>query len=257
MYRGSALDVLALACTLCPYCSRDDMKNLEHMSFFGFPNGPHWSTVPLTWHPPPYRAHFQEWGRVWGDVVPGSRLVIISNKYENEWKKGPINFIPSDVLIEIMSMFVDAGFFVLYNRPHGLVVKDPWQVLEGVNVSAEFDDFERIAKYREQLGDRQNKVRTIQEVVEGLEPRVPFNEAQMRLYARSSCFVSVQGGNSVLASYFGGRNILYFQRGHEMEGKVYFRLYPRLSGAAVDVVKSLDDLRSAVQDMIKVNKCFT
>ena len=72
-------------------CVRDDMQNF--IKGFGWRSGLHASSIPATWYPPPYASHFREVGKVWHTLPANTPLVIISNKFSNEWNRGPINFI--------------------------------------------------------------------------------------------------------------------------------------------------------------------
>jgi hypothetical protein len=73
-----------------------------------------------------------------------------------------------------------------------------------------------------------------------------FNELQLRLYAGCERFVSVLGGGSYLASYFGGVNIVYAQSGWEIDCGAYERWFHEFSGATVVAVRSPSDLLRAV-----------
>ncbi|DBA95148.1 TPA: hypothetical protein ACH3X1_015702 [Trebouxia sp. C0004] len=53
-----------------------------------------------------------------------------------------------------------------------------------------------------------------------------FNRLQLMLHANCDHFISVLGGNAVIASYFAGVNVAYAAKGHETEhstedGKLY------------------------------------
>ncbi|CAI5501440.1 unnamed protein product [Closterium sp. Naga37s-1] len=63
------------------------------------------------------------------------------------------------------------------------------------------------------------------------------------------------GGGSIVESFFGGKNIIYFREGQEVKGRAYERIYPQLSGAKVKVVTSYEGLVKKVDGMIKKNKC--
>jgi hypothetical protein len=55
----------------------------------------------------------------------------------------------------------------------------------------------------------------------------------------SDNFLSVQGGNSVVASFFGGRNIILAVFGHETPEKSNdYSYYPRFSNASIDVARN-------------------
>jgi hypothetical protein len=53
---------------------------------------------------------------------------------------------------------------------------------------------------------------TIQEL-HAAHAELTFNELQLRVFAGCGRFVSVVGGASYLASYFGGTNVVYARRG--------------------------------------------
>ena len=64
-------------------------------------------------------------------------------------------------------------------------------------------------------------------------PDLSYNELQLRLFAGCERFVSVLGGSSYLASWFGGVNVVYARRGWEVDCGAYERWFDRFSGARV------------------------
>lgn len=89
-------------------------------------------------------------------------------------------------------------------------------------------------------------VRTIQQL--GAEhPDLGFNELQLRLFAGCNRFVSVLGGSSYLASYFGGTNVVYARRGWEVACGAYDRWFDRFSGARVVAASSPGELLRSVE----------
>lgn len=79
-----------------------------------------------------------------------------------------------------------------------------------------------------------------------------FNELQILVHAQSSRLVSVQGGNSIVASHFAGTNIIYAVMGSEAQNPetelqhVYTRLGDNGRGTIVHV-KSYDSLLHAAR----------
>ena len=73
-------------------------------------------------------------------------------------------------------------------------------------------------------------------------PDLTFNELQLRLFANCERFVSVLGGASYLASYFGGTNIVYAQEGWEVDCKAYEGWFDRFSGARVIAARTSVEL---------------
>jgi len=53
------------------------------------------------------------------------------------------------------------------------------------------------------------------------------------IHSNCESFISVQGGNSVLASFFGGANIIYAKKGNELICGAYEGQYKRFSNCNV------------------------
>ncbi|CAI5980546.1 unnamed protein product [Closterium sp. NIES-65] len=226
-------------------CYRSNMK--DNVAAYGFPHGIHYSRIPPAWQPPPLAHYFRKLPPVWPEIPKGSRLVVIGNKYEREWGHSPVNFINIPTLLGIVESYLEAGFYVVYNNPGMSLESDHWQVVKDGTDLGDYDA----------LQERYGKNPRLQ-VMQNLQKRWPdlgFNDVQFRMLARSVCFVSVQGGGSIVESFFGGKNIIYFREGQEVKGGAYERIYPHLSGAKVKVVTSYEGLVKKVDGMIKKNKC--
>ena len=59
-------------------------------------------------------------------------------------------------------------------------------------------------------------------------------------------FVSVVGGSSYLASWFGGTNVVYARGGWEVDADAYRGWFDRFSGAHVIPVETPEALRATV-----------
>ena len=70
------------------------------------------------------------------------------------------------------------------------------------------------------------------------------------LYANCNLFVTVQGGSSILGSYFGGVNIIYAVGGHEVNPKIdsYRNWYHEFSGAKIIPCNSHDKVLEAIEE---------
>ena len=60
-----------------------------------------------------------------------------------------------------------------------------------------------------------------------------FNHFQLLLHSNCDHFISVQGGNSVLASYFGGTNIIFAKKGKELKYGAYDGHYKKYSNCNI------------------------
>ena len=111
----------------------------------------------------------------------------------------------------------------VYIRPH------PGQKLEGYAFDhsgvLEFGDFEAIEHAYPKV--------IFFHTLLAEHRHMSFNEVQLALHSQSSSYISVLGGNAVLASYFAESNIIYAVKGQEVgnAGFEYEELYARLSPA--------------------------
>lgn len=147
------------------------------------------------WLPPPYKQKYRNDRFKWK-----KEPLIISNKYAIEWGQQPFNFIDLPTLGKILKL-IEKDYQVIYCRPTGK------EIVSDQNEIVPLRDFELIREHPEVL--------TIQELSKR-NPDLSFNALQMMIFANCKKFISVQGGNAVLASYFGGTNIIYAIKGQEL-----------------------------------------
>jgi hypothetical protein len=198
-----------------------------HYDVLGFP-----AALPLDrWSPPPYRAVFADDRFTWRKP-----LVVIANKTSEERYLTPgsgTNSIPVGTLLELVGRLT-AKYTVVYNRPREVDIVGDHDVLQ------EPGDIEAVE-------DAFPEVVTIQQL-HAEHADLMFNELQLRLYASCERFVSVLGGGSYLASYFGGVNIVYAQAGWEIDCGAYERWFDRFSGADVVAAGSPAELLRLVEE---------
>ena len=168
------------------------------------------------WAPPPYR-------RVYGNnqFRFSKELCVICNKYTPEpsvFLNRAVNYIPVPHLLRLVGELAKR-YQVVYVRPLPAdIVNDHQPILP-------FGDFEAL---RAHFPD----VLTIQQL-HARHPEMTFNELQMKLFACCERFVSVLGGASYLASYFGGTNIVLARSGWEVNCDAYRNWFRLFSGARV------------------------
>lgn len=170
------------------------------------------------WRPPPYKKQYKN--KLLKFKKP---LLVIHNKYASEWDEPPVNFIDVPTLLQLAAM-LKSRYSLVYIRPQshgkGYAADD--------NELLEFNDHEA-------LKQDHPEVTFFHELLEQ-HPAHDFNTLQLMLHAQCDNFISVLGGNAVIASYFAGTNIIYAAKGHEIEHtSEYGILYPHL---AMDVRKS-------------------
>jgi hypothetical protein len=168
------------------------------------------------WTPPPYR-------RVYGNnqFRFSKELCVICNKYTPEpsvFLNRAVNYIPVTDLLRLVGELTKR-YQVVYLRPL------PADIVNDHQPIRPFGDFEAL---RLHFPD----VLTIQQL-HARHPEMTFNELQMKLFACCERFVSVLGGASYLASYFGGTNIVLARSGWEVDCDAYRNWFGLFSGARV------------------------
>lgn len=182
------------------------------------------------WLPPPYKSVYDS-GRFRWSREP----CIVCNKFSDEqylWHRAPTNFIDNDTLLAAIGR-LRTRYQVIYVRPRAVDIVNDHQTIR------EQGDIDAVRRaYPE--------VRTIQQLhLEHAD--LGFNELQLRLFASCERFVSVLGGSSYLASYFGGTNVVYARRGWEVACGAYDRWFNRFSGARVVAAASPRELLRTIE----------
>jgi hypothetical protein len=161
-------------------------------------------------------------------------VVVITNKYNVEWSDKPYNYLDIATLRKLFRM-LRQDYQVIYNH----MTKDM-----GYDDHAESLDLGEF----DMIGNEFPEVLTIQRLMKE-NPDLSYNGLQLRLYANCEKFISVQGGSSILASFFGGQNIIYAAKGKELECGSYWNWYHKISGCKVSVTNNYDQLLGSVNKL--------
>ncbi|GAA5520521.1 hypothetical protein LQ318_02240 [Aliifodinibius salicampi] len=160
-------------------------------------------------------------------------LLIISNKYNIEWGKRPINYYSLELLAWIFEELSEK-YQIIYNRPSSsLIVDDNSEILE-------FKDSELMQEYPKVIDSRT--------LYSKYSDKYSFNTFQMLIYANCRKFISVHGGSCVLASYFGGTNLILSKEGKEHHFDEFNNFFPKLSGAKILLATKDEDVIPLVQE---------
>ena len=196
------------------------------------------------WSPPPMitPSRVSDARRMWAEVntlgVPRPPL-IVHNKVCDEWGIGSVHRIPDEVLASLAQGAQETGRRMLYVRPSG--EERGFTRDHNLICPCTTSDYRAVEA---------NGGLTLQTVMErtGLD----YNTAQVDLSAITDDFVSVQGGAAIVASYFGGRNLIYAKRGVELERRLYDSdsLVAALSGATLSVT----DTAAALPALLRAQK---
>jgi len=191
------------------------------------------------------KYNFKQWRRVpYKDIyrndifVYNKPILIIANKYNMEWGEKPVNYLNIDILKRIIENYSDK-YQIVYNRaPSDYIINDNSKIIE-------YDDYNFIKRNYPSIICMQDLFKYVKS-----ESIPNFNKFQLMMYANAKRFVSVHGGASVLASYFGGVNIIYSVKGFEHYFNEFESLYPKLSGAKIIHAKTNQALMKAINDYL-------
>ena len=161
---------------------------------------------------PNWKSHYKN-----RDFVFDKPLYVICNKYNLEWGDNPVNFLPLDVLLRLVDKLTN--YQIIYDRQLPAALWD------------DNTDYLDLCEH-EVLRDRG---------VLMLDELGDYNTTKLKVFANCDRFVSVQGGNSVLASCFGGQNVIYAVKGKEVKSQVY-KYFHNLSWCDVRWVRDYKQL---------------
>jgi hypothetical protein len=183
------------------------------------------------WRPPPYREVYADDGRF---RFPKPIVIVCNKANEEPYEPGrfAVNYLDTDLLLTLLHELTPR-FTVVYNRPRAAdIVTDHAEIRELGDIEAVKREFPEVLTIQELHAEHDD---------------LTFNELQLRLFATCERFVSVLGGASYLASYFGGTNIVYAKSGWEVDCDAYNGWFHLFSGARVVAVATPDDLLRTVR----------
>ena len=174
----------------------------EHVRDFNYQ---YWLTLPL-------RQQYYQPARNLSLPTTTKPLLIIHNKYNEEWGGPAVNFIPIPVLTELVKVLTPS-YQLIYIRPGG---QEKGFSFDHNTLLADFRDDEVLPP------DvwRFDKLHAA--------TKLPYNEFKVLLYCRAQCYIGVQGGSSHFTAFFGGRQLILHRRGQEMNSGAYHGWYRQL-----------------------------
>lgn len=161
-------------------------------------------------------------------------ILIIANRYNMEWDGPPISFFSIEML-EFMVTVLKPFYTIIYNRPK------PQNITTDNSDIYDMDEYEWLQRKHPEVVLMEDLFR------ENKAQANNFNHLQLMIYANADKFISIHGGTATLASYFGGKNIIFSKQGPEHHFECYQKLYPKLSGAQIMHAKNDDELRSFIR----------
>lgn len=152
---------------------------------------------------PDYRSHYRGQGRQFQRP-----LLFVQNKFNVEWWRGPINYLPLDLLDQLLAG-AEGRFDVVYSRPRPLRSESGY--VSDQNLYCEYPDLPLVRSHRHVL--------LLEDWCE--QEGLPYNQTKLETLAQSHFFVAVQGGGAHLMACFGESLMLLLHR----EGEEYPHAY--------------------------------
>jgi hypothetical protein len=144
--------------------------------------------------PPPYKkAYRNDW------AVLDKEIVVIYNRYNVEWGLRAINYFSIEFLESLFKKLKD--YSVIYVNVEG------HPELYDHATPLPMADMELCKKYN---------VTTVADIM-GKHPGLTYNQVQMYYFSNCKKFITMNGGGGILASYFGGENIIYCLNSKELK----------------------------------------
>ena len=169
------------------------------------------------------------------------KYVVISNRYNKEHGQAPIGYFDIESLYHMFDYFTSTGYNVIYKRPTNtefITDENEWQS-EGIFANVEghglMSDFDLVGHF--------DDVHLLDDVIKDINE--DYNTSQLKIFARSSGFVSMGGGSSILCSYFKVPVVIYVNTSKDIrpgyfEGDSYFH---KLSNAPIyPIIDKKDDI---------------
>lgn len=208
-------------------------------------NGVKAATIPDSWRDihkpeiedrifPPYKQQYKNSEYKWEKPT-----LVIANRANIEWRHSVINYFDAEILDWMFSSLSDK-YEIVY-----LPVSIPKDIQDGVS-PVDVGDIPVAKKHG---------VKMLPDLI-----KTSWNDTLLKVFANCDHYITMNGGYSILASYFSGTNIIYSKPGtvqtKELNCNAFYRWYPNISGVRTLHVPSYDDLKEKVTELyIKDNEC--
>lgn len=171
-------------------------------------------------------------------------VLIVANRYNMEWNQPPISYFDIPALQFIFDKLL-SRYTIIYNRP---VAQN---IAMDNSVIYDLKEFDWIRKNYPEVILMEDLFKANKEKVSS------YNHLQLMVYANAENFISIHGGTSALASYFGGTNLILSKYGPEHYFRCFERLYPKLSGSQIFHAKTDGELKQLVEELFVKKKLIS
>lgn len=176
------------------------------------------------------------------------KYIVISNRYNLEHGQSPVGYFDIESLYFIFDYCKSKGYDVIYKRPSNtefITDENEWL---SQNISADVEGHGIITDF--ELTKYFDNVHLMDDIISNIG--LGYNISQLKIFARSSGFISMGGGSSIFCSYFKVPVIIYVNTSGDIrpgyfEGESYFK---KLSGAPIYPIidKKEDILKRGFRD---------
>jgi hypothetical protein len=173
------------------------------------------------WIPPPYKKYYKT------DIKTPKPLYIVFNRYNNEYPatfNKPINFFSLELLKEVFTI-LKKNYEVIYVNIEG------HKSLYDNATPLHLEDL----KLCREMGIKH--INDLCREYKGLS----FNQVLLFYFGSCEHYLTMNGGGSILASYFGGRNLIYSKQSKELISGD-FGYYHLFGGSEIKVVTTYADI---------------
>ena len=181
------------------------------------------------WLCPSYKTVYEKYSL---NIEFKKPLLLISNKYTDEWGQEPVNYLSTDCLDKLFESF-SQNYDIIYNR------------VKSKNIIG--DDQNNLDLNESSLLKKYENVYDMNEILE--KEDYDFNTLQLIILSKAENKISVQGGTSILSSLTGGNNLVYAVKGGELSCDAYTSWYKDFSGCSVKNFSSYDSLIQSAEEL--------
>ena len=186
----------------------------------------------LDWHnfePPPLKNYYKN-----DRFIFEKPIVCICNRINVEWGKGVINYFDYDCLESLLKMLYKKYQIIYFN------IEGKEEYYDGAEPIS-INEGKLVRKYGIHIADlsKENK-------------DLSFNTLQLMIMANCKAFITMNGGYSILASYFGGTNIIYSKECREIEEKTnsFHRWYHKFGKSRIEHVETYKNLFIKIDEIL-------
>lgn len=172
---------------------------------------------------PPYKEHYKNNDYKWDKPT-----LCICNRYTTEWGGEPINYFDLDMLDWMFSELKKSYHIVYFpvNIPEELQDQEQPRKLNDIDVALKHN----VNVFNYIKGDS-------------------WNESMLKVFANCEHYITMNGGYSILASLFGGTNIIYSKKCNELNFNSFNRWYPNHSDQRTQYVENYNELKNKITDL--------